>query len=369
MLALLITLLVLAAGFWAIARFHLEGPDLSGFDVPRHPPVRPEVSAGHDAVLARVAALAGQTAGLKGRARLQHMRQVMDDLGADADLTGITLAPVDAGGVPAEWVTGTHVDASKRLLYIHGGAFTMGSPRSHRGITAELARRTGFAVLTIDYRLMPEHTRMDGIEDCRTAWAWLLKNGPQGPGGAARAFVAGDSAGGNLTLALIAWLRDAARDDQRRDGPLRQADGAIALSPLTDASFASPSITGNVARDPMLGPMAALFTRIPRPLLLWGTWLQNRRPPCDPLLSPVYGDLADLPPTLVQASEAEILIDDARRYVNKARAAHSPAELETWHGMVHVWQAFGADLPEADEAFTRMAGFVRRVAGKPGDPA
>jgi acetyl esterase/lipase len=115
----------------------------------------------------------------------------------------------------------------------------------------------------------------------------------------------------------------------------------------------------------MLGPMARLLTRVPRPVLLWASWLQNRIRPNDPCVSPLFGDLAGLPPTLVQASEAEILVDDARRYVNRARAAGSPAELETWHGMVHVWQAFGRALPEADEAFDRMAAFVARVSADP----
>lgn len=357
MLDVLIIIALLAGSIWAVARFYLHGPDLSAFDMPRHEPVRADVSAGHEAIAAQVRELTAQGARLRGRARLQQMRAAMDSLGERANLQGVTIRAVDAGGVPAEWVLADDCVGRDRLLYIHGGAFTMGSPQSHRGITTELARRTGLAVLAIDYRLMPEHPRLAGIEDCRTAWRWLGQHGPAGAEPAGRLFVAGDSAGGNLTLMLIAWVRDV----RRGGAALPQADGAIALSPLTDATFASPSIVGNIARDPMLGPMAALLTRVPRPLLLWTGWLQNRMRPSDPTLSPVYGDLGDLPPTLVQASEAEILVDDARRYVNKARAAGSPAELETWHGMVHVWQAFGPDLPEAEEAFARMADFIQRA--------
>jgi acetyl esterase/lipase len=357
MLTFLLITALFIVGFWAIARFHLHGPDLSAFDMPRYDAVRPDVSPEHEQVLDSVRQFAGEGARLKGRARLLRMREVMDAMSESADLAGVEVRPVSAGGVPAEWVLAPGCDGQDRLLYIHGGAFTMGSPKSHRGITAQLARRTGLAVLAIDYRLMPENPRHAGIEDCRRAYRWMLDNGPDGEGGAARLFVAGDSAGGNLTLTLIAWLRD----QQRAGAELRQVDGAIALSPLTDATFASPSISGNIDQDPMLGPMVQMMMRVPRPLLLWAAWLQNRLAPSDPLLSPVYGDLSDLPPTLVQASEAEILVDDARRYVNKARAAGSPAALETWHGMVHVWQAFGSTLPEAEDAFQRMADFIARV--------
>jgi acetyl esterase/lipase len=364
MLTLLLLLTLLVIGAWIVARLHLSGPDLAAYDMPRYEPVRAEVSPGHAAVVEQVGQMIGEGARLKGRDRLTRMRAIMDAMGATADLAGITIAPVDAGRVPAEWITAERCDPSARLLYIHGGAFTMGSPQSHRGITTELARRTGLAVLAIDYRLMPEHPRLAGIDDCRSAYRWILGNGPHGPAPATTLFVAGDSAGGNLTLSLIGWLRD-----QARAGGPRQADGAIALSPTTDATFSSPSITGNIARDPMLGPMARMLTRVPRPVLLWVGWLQNRLRPCDPQLSPAFGDLSGLPPTLVQASEAEILIDDARRYVNKARAAGSPAELETWHGMVHVWQAFGRSLPEADEAFARMAAFVARVRAAAADGA
>jgi acetyl esterase/lipase len=260
--------------------------------------------------------------------------------------------PVTVGHCAAEWVLAEGSASRGRILYLHGGGFTAGSPRSHRRITTELARRTGLAVLALDYRLMPEHSRRDMLEDSRNAYRWLLEHGPEGPGPAEAVFVAGDSAGGNLTLALIAWIRDQG---------LRQANGAIALSPLTDATFASPSLARNVDSDPMLGPMARLIGRVPRPLMLWSTWLQNRIRPADPQLSPLRGDLAGLPPVLIQASDAEILIDDARRYVNRAREAGSPAELEIWRGMVHVWPAFGPELPETKEAFERMARFVERV--------
>lgn len=355
----MIIALAVVLGFWGVARFYLGGADLSQFDLPAADPINAAPSQENDAVLESVREFAHAADAKQGRqARLETLRQAMDAMGEQADLSGVTITPATVDGRPAEWVRADGTDSTGRLLYLHGGAFTMGSPLSHRGITSELARRTGLDVLVLDYRLMPEHPRMAGIEDSRTAYRWMLEQGPEGEGPADAVFVAGDSAGGNLTLTLIAWIRD-----QQRAGnaSLRQLDGAIALSPLTDATFASPSLNYNLDHDPMLGPMVRQIMRIPRPLMLWGTWLQNRLRPASPLLSPLRGDLSDLPPVLVQASEAEILIDDARRYVNKARHSGSPAHLETWHGMVHVWQAFGPGLPESEQAFAHMAAFVQRV--------
>ncbi|MFU8816509.1 MAG: alpha/beta hydrolase [Pseudomonadales bacterium] len=352
--AIVIVLLV----FWAVARFHLEGPDLSRFDQPVFAPMNEAPSAQNAQTVARVKEMVAAAGEHKGREQLTFMREAMEAMGAEADITGVEIAPVTVAGRPAEWVTPASGEITGRLLYLHGGAFSMGSPRSHRVITAELARRTGLALLVLEYRLLPEHRRPDGIEDVRAAYRWLLQHGPQGPGTDQPLFVAGDSAGGNLALMLIAWVRDELRAGAT---DLRQLDGAIALSPLTDATFASPSTRHNVDQDPMLGRMAKMINRMPRSLLLWSAWLRARIPPADPQLSPVYGDLSALPPVLIQASEAEILIDDARRYANKARAAGSPVELQTWHGMVHVWQAFGRDLPETEQAFNLMDDFIKRV--------
>jgi len=342
--------LVLFILFWAVAHFHLRGPDLSAFDRPTGQRFShgPAPGAEHQAVVAVLGQVAGQLQGVPRRQHIPVLRKVMDDMFPVSGLAA-TFTPVDAGGVPAEWVLAPGADASRRLLYIHGGAYTMGSPKSHRRLTSKFSEITGGAVLAVDYRLMPEHPRRAGIEDCRTAYRWLLGNGPQGPAPAAKVWVAGDSAGGNLTLSLIAWVRDAG---------LRAPDGAVALSPATDGTLASPSLRSNVATDPMLGPLFAWLAKIPRTVLLWAGWLQTRINPRDPVVSPVYGDLSRLPPVLVQASEAEMLRDDARRYTNRAAAAGSPVQLQTWDHMVHVWQIFHPDLSEGREAFEEIRKFL-----------
>ena len=212
---------------------------------------------------------------------------------------------------------------------------------------------TGGAVLAIDYRLMPEHRRMAGVEDCRAAYRWMLDNGPSGPKTAQTVFVAGESAGGNLALSLIAWLRD-----QR----LRAPDAVVALSPATDATLASPSLGSNRRSDAILGPLFGPAARLPQWALLWMAWVVNRVHPASPVISPVYGDLRNLPPVLVHASEAEMLLDDGRRYVNRARAAGSLARLQTWSHVVHAWHIFNPELPEAIDALAEIAKFLDAAA-------
>jgi len=202
--------------------------------------------------------------------------------------------------LPQNAVLASGADPSKRLLYLHGGAFRVGSPKSHRYITAEISKRAGVAVLAIDYRMQPEFKVTDCHADAQTAYRWILSNGPDGSQDAPRQlFVSGDSAGGNLTLSVIAWARDRG---------LPQATAAVAMAPL---------------------------------------------------LSPLLGNLDNLPDTLIQVSSDEMLFDDSQRYYNKAISAGSKIELQVWPKMVHVFQAFGPNLPEANQALNNIGGYIR----------
>lgn len=350
----LIALIFLVALLWAITRFHLAGADLSRFDaaVDSGPP-HTEPSPEHYAAVEMIRDMQRNAPGSLGsKERLQGMRARFDAMSDGVDFDS-TFTPVDAGGVPAEWVIAPDADPDRRLLYIHGGAYMLGSPKSHRAITAKFSQIAGAAVLAIDYRLMPEHRRIKGIEDCRTAYRWILEHGPEGAAPVHALFVAGDSAGGNLALGVIAWARDAG---------LRAADAVVALSPHTDSCMASPSLRENVATDHMLGPMFAPIARMPHAAGLWMSWGTNRIAPSDPRVSPLRGDLAGLPPTLIHASEAEMLLDDARRYQNKARAAGSEVRLRTWHHQLHVWHMFEQTLPEAQQAFAHIEAFLAEFA-------
>jgi acetyl esterase/lipase len=351
MIEVFLALVALLALLWVMGVYYLRGPDLRAFDKAGSPvdASKPAPSAEHTAVVASLGTVAKT---LKSTPRRQHiavLRNYMDTVFPQDD-TATQFIPIDAAGVKAEWVLAPDVDTSRRLLYIHGGGYTMGSPKSHRRLTSKFSELANAAVLSIDYRLMPEHPRMAGVQDCRTAYRWLIENGPDGASAASAIFVAGDSAGGNLTLSLIAWVRDQG---------LRAPNAAVALSPSTDGTLGSPSLKGNLPSDPMLGPLFKSLAKVPRTALLWGGWMVMRVRPCDPVVSPVFGDLSNLPPLLVHASEDEMLLDDSRRYVNKALAAGSPVTLQTWPHMVHVWQIFHPELPEGREAFEEIGRFLR----------
>ncbi|MEE4277844.1 MAG: alpha/beta hydrolase [Halieaceae bacterium] len=333
----------------------LRGENLSYLDrpVPRHPLRTP--GEGMRSVLRELAQSAEQVEGLGfGRRRVQRIREVMDEMGRRRVVES-SFKAVESSEVRGEWVLAPGHDPDRRLLYIHGGAFFAGSPLSHRPITDRLARLTGCAVFVVDYRLMPEHPRVAGVEDCRRAYRWILDNGPEGRAPARYLVVAGDSAGGTLCLVTLAWVRDQG---------LRQADAGIALSPSTDAALDAPSLRENTASDPMLGPAFGALAKVPKIFLLWYTLFTTRMRPADPRVSPLRGSLADLPPILIQASDSEMLLDDARRYAAKARAAGSPVELQTWPDMIHVWQMFPDALPEAEEAYERIAEFLGNAGGK-----
>jgi len=264
--------------------------------------------------------------------------------------------PIDAGGVPAEWVIAPGADNTRRVLYIHGGGFVVGSPKSHRTITSKFSEITGCAVLAIDYRLMPEHHHKDCVDDCRTSYRWILENGPDGPDKIRQLFIAGDSAGGNLTLSLIAWIRD---------NRLRAPEAVVALSPLTDITFSGASLLDNVDTDIMLKPFMKALNKLPQFVKSWYVLWTYKVRPSNPQASPLLGDLSNLPPTLVQASESEMLLDDARRYVYKACASGSPAKLQTWTDMVHIWQIFDPQIPQAVEAWAEISNYLKtQVAEK-----
>jgi acetyl esterase/lipase len=334
--------LLFALAFVVVSVVVLRGDRLDYLDSNILPQPNRTPSDSHHEVVASMKAFAAESQGLKGKARLQTIRDYMDNMHADKVFAS-SFTPVSDGAIRGEWVVAPGVDTRRRVLYLHGGAFMMGSPRSHRSITNRLSEVANAAVFALDYRLLPENSRLEGIADCQNGYRWILQNGPDGPEPLDFLVVSGDSAGGNLTLMTIAWARD--------EG-LRPADAAVALSPSTDTTVAS---------DPMLGPALGKLTRFPAIIWWWATLFTSRMKPSDRRNSPLRGDLSGLPPVLVQASEAEMLLDDARRYVEKAQAAGTDARLQCWPHMVHVWQIFTPDLPEAEDAFERIGQFLEGI--------
>ena len=342
------TTLIIAASLIALLvwlSFLYRVPDMSHLDAPEASLVKaPEhISEAHHEVVEKLrdyhsAPLAKNAQEARRRFHAVFSRPV-----------SIEPVPVDAGGVPAEWIVAEGADPDRRLLYIHGGAFIVGSPETHRHITSEISRKTGTAVLAIDYRMRPEHKLTAAQQDTRTACQWILEQGPSVQGAPAKLFIAGDSAGGNLALSLIAWARDKG---------IRAADGVIAFAPLTDMSMSSPTWRKNLHSDHFLGPGIGRALKVPALLRHVLGHLQGGIASNNPVMSPLLGPLNNLPPTLIQVSRDEMLYGDALRYANKAATEGSEVILEVWPTLVHVFQGF-AELPEADEALDRVAAFVQ----------
>jgi monoterpene epsilon-lactone hydrolase len=280
--------------------------------------------------------------------RLPEMRRLLNDYGRvdrSVDEVAAEVRPLVVGGRDCEWLLPDDFDPARRMLYIHGGSWMKGSLDSHRSLAARIARATKCCVLAVDYRLAPEDPFPAGLEDCITAFRWLLDNAPTGPGESRFTLIAGDSAGGNLALASLLSLRD-------RGAPL--PDGAIVMSPATDFLCRGESMQTRAGVDPLL-----TADSVPK---CAAVYLRHGEDLADPLVSPLYGDLAGLPPLLIQVGDAEVLLDDSRRLADKAREAGVEVTLEVWPEMPHVFQAFAPYLPEAVEAIEHMAAFVRSLS-------
>ena len=268
---------------------------------------------------------------------IEQMRQRMDKFGAYLPLPDLCeVEQVEVEGRPAEWIVPEDAKENRTLLYIHGGAFSVGSCASHRGLVGYIACATRARTLLPEYRLAPEHPFPAALDDSIAAYRALLDSGiaPE------EIIIAGDSAGGGLALSALVSLRDAGE-------PLPAA--VILLSPWVDLSASGESMQSRANQDPWL-----LADRVePTAARYYGT-----ADPEDPLVSPLYADLHDLPPMFIQVGDDEILLSDATRLAEKAGSAGVDVTLEIWDGMWHIWQAFVQFIPESREAIERIGRFV-----------
>ncbi len=360
---MLYALLILAAliiGLMLYTHFGLGGENLSKYDRDIQPdnlvkPDGPQMKRLNDHLIESFRMPAQAANASSGWAA---KRERFDAAGTardfDCEFRGDTIE-VDGRTITGDWTLVKGGDPDKRILYLHGGAFSVGSAISHRPLTYHLARLTGCAVFAPNYRLMPEHTRKATIDDSRAAYDWILENGPDGPAKAEAVGVSGDSAGGNLSLMVSHWARDTKR---------RAPDAVVALSPGTDSTLGSPSMTTNLDNDIMLEPLIRPILKAPRFLLLWGMKKAYGYSPSSPDVSPIFANLANLPPTLIQASADEMLYNDSTRYAAKAQAAGSPVTLETWSAkphdsLPHVWQIFDDYLKESHDALDKIGVFFK----------
>jgi monoterpene epsilon-lactone hydrolase len=267
-------------------------------------------------------------------------RQRIDEVGSTWPPAGdIALEAVDLDGVPGEWSIAPGSDASRVLLYFHGGGYCSGSIRSHRRLVTEAGRAGGLRTLAVQYRLAPEHPYPAALDDAWTAWQFLRRQGVT----ADRIAIGGDSAGGNLTVALMGRLRDAGEG---------LPACAWLVSPWTDLTQSGETLTTKDAVDPLIH--RAYLDELAEAFIPAGMEAQ------DPRLSVLWSDLAGLPPILVQVGSAETLIDDSLRLVRAAGCAGVPVSLEIWPHMIHAWPMWNARLEPGRQALAGAGAFLRR---------
>ncbi len=244
---------------------------------------------------------------------------------------------VNADGVPATWVSSPGAKRDQAVLYLHGGGYYAGSLTTHQALAANISLATDVPLLLVDYRLAPEHPFPAAVEDATCAYRWLLRRGlsPE------RIAVAGDSAGGGLTVAAMLELKASGE-------PLPAA--GVCLSPWFDLAMTGESIRTKASVDPTLRPSDM-------PFVAW-CYLRSADPKT-PTASPLYGDLTGLPPILIQVGTDEILLDDSRRFAERAGQMGVSVQLDIWDDMIHVWHAYARFVPEARKAIAAIGEFLR----------
>jgi epsilon-lactone hydrolase len=249
----------------------------------------------------------------------------------------VTTSSGSLGGIGVVNVGAAGADHAKVIFYLHGGAYAIGTAASSVGLASDLARRAGARLVTIDYRLAPEHPYPAAIDDAVAAYRGLLDSGVA----ASAIAMAGESAGAGLAAATLVALKHAG---------LPQPTGAVLMSPWADLTLSGDSISTKAAADPALTP-EGLRRRA-------DDYLADRDRTAE-LVSPIFADLTGLPPLLIQAGSHEILLDDATRLAARAGAADVAVRLEVTPRVQHVFQGFAAMLGEGDAALTSAGEFVR----------
>ncbi len=254
----------------------------------------------------------------------------------------VSIEPVTANGVKAEWTATPDADRSKAMLYLHGGGYVIGSLDSHRHLAAEAGRAARCRTLAIDYRLAPEHPFPAAVDDAVAAYRFLLASGVQ-PGGI---IIAGDSAGGGLVVAAMLAIRDAG---------LAQPACGWAISPWVDMEALGDSMASKAAIDPTVQQAG---------IRDMATHYLNGANPRAPLAAPIYADLRGLAPLLIQVGSAETLLDDAIRLAQVAGSADVAVDLQIWPEMIHVWHLYYPDLSAGRRAIAAGGEFVRAMTSR-----
>jgi epsilon-lactone hydrolase len=254
----------------------------------------------------------------------------------------VTVEPVTANGVKAEWTSTPDADRGKAVLFLHGGGYVIGSLDSHRHLAAEAGRAARARTLAIDYRLAPEHPFPAAVDDALAAYRFLLANGVPSGG----ITIAGDSAGGGLVVAAMLAIRDAG---------LPQPACGWTISPWVDMEAIGDSMVGKAATDPTVQKAG---------ILDMAKHYLDGADPRSPLAAPIYGDLRGLAPLLIQVGAAETLLDDAIRLAQVAGAADVAVDLQIWPEMIHVWHVYYPELAAGRRAIAAGGEFARAMTSR-----
>jgi len=248
-------------------------------------------------------------------------------------ITGEPDAPV-----PSYWIVTPQSSYKKVILFFHGGGINLGSTHGHQDLCQRLSRYTGFSVFSVDYSLAPEHPFPAAVEDCILSYLWLRDEGFQ----ASELVVAGISVGGNLALSTLLALKK-----MGETLPL----GGVCMSPVVDFKF---PVVYNHLKDVNDWITYKRLEKV-RKLYL------QEKPPSNPLISPIYGDLEGLPPLLIQAGSRELLLCDINRFRDLAVKKDVKVSLEVWQDMFHSWQLFYSHLPEGEGSMRSVGEFVNEL--------
>jgi len=262
-------------------------------------------------------------------------------IGERPSVADIRFVPVSAGGVPAEWVIAEGASPRDRIVYVHGGGWAAGTVAEMRDFSGLLARLSGASVLSVDYRLAPEHQFPAGLEDSYRAYLWAAEHGPEAADSARTLSLIGDSAGGSLAAAVCALAMKA---EARIPDRLALVAGTLDNLPKAE----------RVGIDDLIGLPDSLAASI-------AVYLRPGDVPTDPRVSPVYEPddvLSRFPPTLLQASSTETLLHDSKVFARRLEEAGARVTLSVWPGLPHVWHHFTGLFPEAQEATQEIADFL-----------
>ncbi len=271
---------------------------------------------------------------------VETVREGLETLAAMSSIPrGLKRKKVEIEGMKALWFTLPESTETNMILYLHGGGYVAGSIKTHRELAGRIALASKAHVLLIDYRLAPEHPFPAALDDAVTAYHWLISKEGISP---KNIVIAGDSAGGGLTLTTLIKLRD-------EGDPLPVA--AVCLSPWTDLANTGKTVQNNAEIDPFTSPEAL---EMMAELYLGDSDARN------PLASPLYGNFQGLPPLLIQVGTAECLLDDAVRCAERAKSAGVEVTIDVWDDMIHVFQAFANMAPEGQEGIEKIGQFIRK---------